>query len=261
MGLAACLACALALLLADLRSVAPTAPLRGVAGAVAGPAEQALGAARGAVADRVAGSGEQQDRIAALEAELAQARSLAAEAARGALDATALAELAAVAPASGFSVVPGRVVALAPAQDGVRAATLSVGSRDGARAGLAVVGATGLAGLVDSVSPQVSTVRLVVDPGTELAARVVSSGEVGVLRGTGASAAFTLLDPLGSMTAGDLVVTVGSPDLAVPSGLAIGRVTRIDGSAADLSRVATVTPAVDDSTVDRLAVLVPRGAR
>ncbi len=259
--LAACLACALVLLLADLRGAAPVAPLRGVAGAVAGPAEQALGAARGVVADRVVGPQQQSARIAELEAELAEVRAQAAAAAAGALDAGALAELAAVAPPTGFDVVPGRVVALTPAQDGVRAATLSVGSRDGARAGLAVVGATGLAGLVASVSPSVSTVRLVVDPATELAARVVSSGEVGVLRGTGTGATFTLLDPLGAMTAGDLVVTVGSPDLAVPSGLAVGRVARIDGSAADLSRVATVTPAVDDSTVDRLAVLVPRGAR
>jgi cell shape-determining protein MreC len=125
------------------------------------------------------------------------------------------------------------------------------------RVGLAVIAATGLAGLVDSVSPQVSTVRLVVDPSTEIAARVASSGEVGVFRGTGTGGRFELLDPLGRMAPGDLVVTLGTPGGDLPADLPLGTIATVSGSSAALTRAAEVSPAVDDSTLDRVAVLVP----
>jgi rod shape-determining protein MreC len=124
-----------------------------------------------------------------------------------------------------------------------------------------VVAPGGLAGLVDSTGPGVSTVRLLVDPATALTARVASSGEVGVLRGTGSAARFELLDPLGQMAPGDLIVTLGTADGTLPADLPLGRISTITGSAADLTRVAHVGPAVDGSTLDRVVVLVPEGGR
>ncbi len=114
---------------------------------------------------------------------------------------------------------------------------------------------------MDSVSPQVSTVRLVVDPATELAARVASSGEVGVFRGTGSGGRFELLDPLGRMAPGDLIVTLGTTGGELPVGLPLGSVTSVSGSSAALTRVAEIAPAVDDSTLDRVAVLVPEAGQ
>ena len=108
--------------------------------------------------------------------------------------------------------------------------------------GLAVIGAAGLAGIVDSVSPQVSTVRLVVDPSTEIAARVASSGEVGVFRGTGSGGRFELLDPLGRDGAGDLIVTLGDPGRRAARRPAAGRRRELSGSAAALTRAAEVAP-------------------
>ena len=69
--------------------------------------------------------------------------------------------------------------------------------------------------------------------------------------------AITLLDPVGDMAQGDLVVTVGTPDGAVPADLRIGLIDAITGLASDLTRRADVTPAIDDSTLDRVVVLVP----
>ena len=92
-----------------------------------------------------------------------------------------------------------------------------------------------------------------------LAARVTPSGEVGVLRGTGQAASFELLDPVGRMAAGDLIVTIGTADGVLPADLPVGRVSTVRGSAADLSRVAAVQPGVDASTLDRVVVLVPEG--
>jgi rod shape-determining protein MreC len=148
------------------------------------------------------------------------------------------------------------VVALSTPQDQVRSATIDAGSGAGVTAGVAVIAPGGLAGLVDSVAPGIATVRLVIDPAAALSARVASSGEVGVFRGTGRAGTFTLIDPLGQMSVGDLVVTLGTPDGRIPADLPVGRIAAISGSAADLTRSALVTPAVDDSTLDRLGVLV-----
>jgi cell shape-determining protein MreC len=256
----ACLAIALLLLLADQRGAAPTQALRGVVGAVAGPPERALAWARTAVADRVGGAADERARIAELEQQLADARAAAAAAAAGTISATTARELAAAAPAQGYRTVPARVVAVATPQDQVRSVTIDAGSRDAVAAGMAVLAPGGLAGLVDSVGPGVATMRLVIDPATALATRVASSGEVGVLRGTGQSNTFTLIDPLGRMSIGDLVVTIGTPDGRIPADLPVGRISAITGSAADLTRTAQVTPGVDDSTLDRLGVLVPESA-
>jgi rod shape-determining protein MreC len=256
-ALVVCLVAALLVFLADLRGAAPTQVLRGTVGAVTGPVEQGLAWVRTEVGERVGGSADERARIERLEAELAEARAAAAAAAAGQLDAAEARELAAAAPDAGYRSVPARVVARATPQDRVRSVTISAGSRDGVAAGMAVVGVRGLAGVVDSVAPRVATVRLVIDAATALPVRVASSGERGVLRGTGTAAAATLLDPLGEMAVGDLVVTLGAADASIPADLPIGRISALTGSAADLTRQAQVAPAVDDSTLDRLLVLVP----
>jgi rod shape-determining protein MreC len=253
----AAVAVAVLLILIDVRGSGPTDALRGVSGAVAGPPERALTWVRTQARERMGGSAEERARIADLEHQLALARAQAGAAAAGTLAEADARALAALAPSEGFTSVPGRVVALSAAQDPTRSAAVSAGSGDGVRPGLAVLGDGGLAGIVDSVSPQVSTVRLVVDPATELAARVASSGEVGIFRGTGGGGEFELLDPLGHMVPGDLIVTLGTPAGDLPMGLPLGSVAAVSGSSAALTRRAEVTPAVDDSTLDRVAVLVP----
>lgn len=257
----AVIAVAVLLILVDMRGAGPTEALRGIAGAVAGPPERALAWGRTQVSGRLGGSADERERIAELEAQLAQARAQAGAAAAGTLSENDARALAALAPSQGFASVPGRVVSLTAAQDPARSAAISAGSAMNVRAGLAVLGGQGLAGIVDSVSPQVSTVRLVVDPATEIAARVASSGEVGVFHGTGTGGRFELLDPLGRMAEGDLIITLGTPDGDLPAGLPLGSIVEVTGSSAALTRAAQVTPAVDDSTLDRVVVLVPDAPR
>ncbi len=253
----AALAVALLLILVDVRGSGATDVLRGVAGAVAGPPERALAWVRTQARERLGGSTDERARITQLEQQLAQAQALAGAAAAGTLTEADTRALAALAPAEGFTPIPARLVSISAVQDPARSAAISAGSGDGVRPGVAVLGAGGLAGLVDSVAPQVSTVRLAIDPATQIAARVASSGELGVFRGTGSAGRFELLDPLGRMAPGDLVVTLGTADGGLPAGLPLGRIAEVTGSSADLTRAAEVTPAVDDSTLDRVAVLVP----
>jgi rod shape-determining protein MreC len=256
-ALAVALGAAVLLLLADLRGVAPTAALRGAVGAMTGPAEEALAGIGRGIGQRVGGSAVERDRIAQLEAELAEARAAAAAAAAGQLDEARAREVAAGLPSTGYRQVEARVVATATPQDQVRSVTISAGSGQGVAPGLAVVAAGGLAGVVDAVSPGVATVRLVVDPATELPARVAVSAELGVVRGAGADLGLTPLDPLAAMAVGDLVITVGTSDGAIPADLPIGRIVTIAGSAAELSRRAAVAPGVDPATLDHVVVLVP----
>ncbi len=195
-----------------------------------------------------------------MEAQLAQARAEAGAAAAGRLTQAQDAELAALAPAQGYRPAAARVVSVSAGQDLVRSVAISAGSSVGVRSGLAVLGVQGMAGIAEAVSPQVSTVRLLVDPSTELAVRVAASGEAGIFRGTGAAGALTLLDPQGAMAPGDLVVTLGTPGGAIPAGLPIGRITKVTGTSTALNRVGEVAPAVDDSTIDRVLVLIPDGS-
>ncbi len=256
----AAMALAVLLMLVDLRGSGPTDAVRGIAGAVAGPPEQALAWGRTQVAERFGGSAADRARIAELERQLAQARAAAGAAAAGTLSEAHARALAALAPTEGFTPLPARVVSLSAPQDRTRAAAISAGSGAGVRPGLGVIAAEGLAGIIDSVSPRVSTVRLIVDPATELAARVASSGEVGVFRGTGDAGRFELLDPLGRMAPGDLIVTLGTPGGDLPADLPLGSIAAVTGSSAALTRAAEVTPSVDDSTLDRVVVLIPDAA-
>lgn len=259
----AALALALLLILIDVRGSGVTDVLRGVAGAVAGPPERALARVRTEVGERLGGSADERARIAELEEQVAAAQAQAGAAAAGTLAEADARALAALAPAEGFTPAPGRIVAISSAQDPAHSVAISAGSSDAVRPGLAVLGQGGVAGLVDSVSPQVSTVRLTIDPATQIAARVASSGELGVFRGTGRAGRFELLDPLGRMAPGDLIVTLGTPDGDLPADLPLGSIAQVTGSSAELTRAAEVTPAVDDSTLDRVTVLVPdaTGAR
>ncbi len=257
----ALLATALLLVLLDARGSGPTQALRGVAGTVAGPPERVLAWVRDSVADRFGSSQAQRERIAQLEAELSQARTEAGAAAAGRLTRAQERELAALVLPEGYVLAAGRVVSVSASQDVVRSVAISLGSSSGMRSGLAVLGVHGLAGVTETVSGQVSTVRLVVDQATELAVRVAGSGEVGVVRGTGAGGRLTLLDPQGDMAVGDLVVTLGTPNGAIPAGLPIGRISAVTGTSTALDRVAEVAPNVDDSTLDEIDVLVPAGAQ
>lgn len=257
--LAAVLAVAAMLLLLEVRGAGPGDALRGLAGAVAGPPERAMAWLRQSAADRFTGAAEERDRAAALERELAEARAAAGAAALGVADERHAQALAQALTLTGYRPVTARVVARTVPQDLLGALAVSTGSRQGVAAGMAAVGLAGVVGFVDTVSPGVSTLRLTTDPATRLAVRVLPSGELGVLQGTGGEARLTLLDPLGAMTVTDRVVTVGTADGLVPADLPVGSVTAIDGSAADLSRAASVEPATDASTLDRVAVLVPAG--
>lgn len=242
------------------RGAGPGDALRGGAAAVVSAPQRAVAWVRGYAEDHVGAATDERARIAELEQQLLDARIALGRPLPEVGDHTWTAALAAALPTPGYTAQPARVVAQARPQDLVRTLAISAGTDRGVRPGQAVVTPDGAIGFVASAAATVSTVRLITDPSSQLAARVSRSGELGVLRGDGVTAGLTLLDPLGPITSGDSVRTVATADGLVPADLPLGQVGAVSGSAADLTRTATVAPVTDPSTLDRVAVLVPASA-
>ena len=131
------------------------------------------------------------------------------------------------------------------------------GSADGVYDDMPVMSGSGLVGRVIQVSPGSSTVMLVIDPDSFVAARLAESGEVGLLQGNRSEdLQFSLLDPEVEVEPGELVVTSGyhlqnGTDVGIfPPGIPIGEVSLVDNDPADLERVVHVRPFVDFTRPD-----------
>lgn len=258
--IAACLLLALTLVVLDARGSLLGGRLRGVVGSVAGPIQQVVAIGVGPIRSAV-GSGEQVD-VAALAAENERLREALGQAARKELAQKQAQEYAALGIPAGYDRVPADVVAVSGPMELARAVTIDRGSTSGVAVGAAVIAGPGLVGVVDSVAATTATVRLVTDQATAVGARVADGAEVGMYRGSGRAEQGTLelLDPLGDMAAGDLVVTLGSPTGApFPKGLPIGRVTAVTGSATSMDRRGVVQVAVDTTALESVLVLVSPG--
>lgn len=166
----------------------------------------------------------------------------------------------------GAALVPARVVAVgALAADGARRVTLDVGSRDGVAVDETVVSPEGLVGRTVAVGPWTSDVLLVGATDVAVGVRVGPAGVLGIVDGatTAATArpAGTLglaLVDRGRLAVGDVVTTLGSPGgRPFVAGVTVGRVRSIDPVAGRLSPTAVVDPAVDLSTLDVVAVVLP----
>jgi rod shape-determining protein MreC len=158
-----------------------------------------------------------------------------------------------------YRVVPAEVIAIGPAQDFSWTVTIDAGSDDGIELDMTVLNYQGLVGRVSNVEKRTSSVVLIVDPSVSVGARVAGSQEIGILSGTGKQSElqYQLLDPLASLEKGAALVTFGSKDGRpyVP-GVPIGEVLSVAGTAGQLSRVATVRPFADISTLSIVGVVV-----
>ncbi len=250
-ALAAGVLTALVLVL-DLSGAVDLAPVRGVAAAGLGPLERAVG--------------PRDDAASALRAENTRLRAGLADADRrlaGAADASALLADPAV---DGLPLVLARVVAVgAPGPAGPERVTLDVGSRDGVEVDRTVVAAGGLVGRVVSVAPWTSDVLLVGGPDLAVGVRVGADGVLGEAAGTAADGApppapgrlaLTLVER-GTMATGDVVTTLGSAGgRPFVAGIRVGTVTEVSPSAGRLAATGVLSPAVDTTTLDVVAVVV-----
>ncbi|HSO64287.1 MAG TPA: rod shape-determining protein MreC, partial [Ornithinibacter sp.] len=145
------------------------------------------------------------------------------------------------------------------------------GSRDGVEVDRAVVAADGLVGRVVAVGPWTSDVLLLGSPGLALGVRVGERGVLGEASGSAVAGAARPAPGLlsvglverGSMTAGESATTLGSVGgRPYAPGIRVGTVRSVDPGIAGLAPTGTLTPAVDPTSIDVVAVVLgdPRRA-
>ena len=202
---------------------------------------------------------DQKARLDELERTNAELQSEVKRAADDRARASALDGMLKVAGLGRYRVVPAEVIAVGPAQDFTWTVTIDAGSDDGIEIDMTVLNYQGLVGRVSNVEKRTSTVVLIVDPSVSVGARVAGSQEIGILSGNGKQneLQYQLLDPLAALEKGAALVTFGSKDGRpyVP-GVPIGEVLSVAGTAGQLSRVATVRPFADISTLSIVGVVV-----
>lgn len=154
-----------------------------------------------------------------------------------------------------LQTMPARVIGLGPSNF-EQVLFVDRGSSDGVRRGMPVVGGQGLVGRVLAVGASTAQVLLITDRSSAVAGRLAGTGETGLLQGTGGSnLRFELLNPEAAVASGDLVVTSGYDGGVYPPGVPVGAVTAIREQQGALSRVVTVRPFVDFTTLDYLLLV------
>jgi rod shape-determining protein MreC len=248
----------------------PLDPVRSAVGNVVGPMESATATAVRPftdVADAFRTNHGLREDVARLEAENSGLRGKLATAP---IDRKRLAELDGLTRTvadTGYSLVAARVVAIGPMQSFSRTVTIDAGTSSGVRADMTVLNADGLVGRVVRATRTTATVLLIVDTDSVVGGRLGTNLEIGFLRGRGSAdgtgrLALDLVDNSVLPSKDDVVVTWGSKD-GVPyvSGIPIGRVESVVSSPRQSSRLAVIKPFVDFTSLDVVAVVVPKGTR
>jgi rod shape-determining protein MreC len=143
--------------------------------------------------------------------------------------------------------------------------TVSAGSHQGVRVNDPVVTSDGLLGKVTRVAPTVARVTLLSDATSAVAAVDLKTKAYGLIEhgaGSGTQLILGRVPKDRRVSEGDRIVTAGTqlpalPDI-YPKGILIGRVTSVDQSDVDIFKQIQVSPFADFSSVDSVAILVPR---
>jgi rod shape-determining protein MreC len=230
-------------------------PVRGAAAAVLGPLE------------RLAGPGD--DEVSAARAEQAALATRLAAAQRQVAFLHADAGILATPALAGARLVPARVVAVgASGPAGPERVTIDAGSRDGVQVDRTVVAAEGLVGRVVSVAPWTADVQVVGSADLTVGVRVGPRGVLGEASGAAVAGgarpdpgllSFALVDR-GAATVGDVVTTLGSVgERPYVPGILVGTVATVHLGVGRLAPTGTVTPAVDTTSLDVVAVVLGPG--
>lgn len=247
------------LIMLDIRGSAAVGGLRALTGSIVGPIESAIAAAASpfvSMAQSVTSFGavDERERIATEELQRVAGTSQEDKAISESLN-----KLLKTAGVGGYSVIPARVVAYGSTQNFGGSITIDAGSLDNIETDMSVISGDGLVGRVVQVTPTNSTVELITDSKSVVAARIEGSRQAGALSGTGSSNRMSLkmLDPTAALKEGDKVVSFGSPDgRPYAPGLALGTIIGFQGEQGQADRIAFVQPAAAMSALDIVGVIV-----
>lgn len=231
------------------------------AGGLFGPVENAAAAVVRPVRDfvsSISSLGSKDEQIAELQRKNDELQAQADKEQYTRNRAQQLDELLKLSGAGQYTVVPAQVIAIGAAQGFAWTVTIDAGSQDGLKVDQNVVTGRGMVGRIVSVTRSTATVVLLVDATSTVGARIESSMEVGFLNGTGDSRSLELqlLDPFAAINVGDRLVSYHVRGGAYVPGVPLGTITSVSGTPGQLTRVATVDPFVDVTSLDLVGVIV-----
>ncbi len=163
-----------------------------------------------------------------------------------------------------YTAVNARVISRADSEF-EQQVVIAAGSADGIPLHSPVVSADGdLAGEVSLIASHEAQVTLLTDPSSAVSALDLKTGAIGIVK-HGQGAGSLILDRVTkdqNVREGDTIVTAGTVSGSLPSlyprGIQIGRVTSVGQSDIALYKQIQVSPFVDFSGLDAVAVLVSR---
>ena len=255
--LAVLLLSALTLVVLSLRG--GTDGLRNTAASIFGPVENAAGAVVRPVRDFFTSFGNNDDKVAELQAQVDELTKKLDTLDYDRARAEELERLYSLSQRGRYTVVAAQVVAFSSTQTQGATVTIDAGSASGLKVNQTVVNGQGLVGRVASTTPHSAVVELLTGDGTTFGARVGPQLKVGILKGTGSPTSMSLAvtDPLATLKVGDRLVTTYNLGLAgAAPGVPIGVVTALGGNASSGFKQATVAPYVDVTSLDLVGVVV-----
>ncbi|MCL4353379.1 rod shape-determining protein MreC [Patescibacteria group bacterium] len=137
--------------------------------------------------------------------------------------------------------------------------TINVGSKDGIKAGEAVILKNNLIGRVTKVNYYLSSVLLVTNENSSFTATTMETNALGIVKGQGGGE--MILDNVllsDNLKAGDIVLTkgdVGASGAGFMPGLIVGKIVSISKNASDLFQKAKIESLVDFSKIDTVFVV------
>ena len=260
------LAAALALITIDYRGgvADPLRGLRSVGGAVFGSAENVASLVTrpaAAVADGVTGNTGSQARIDALQRQVLSLRAQLGQEQLSKYQDQQLKQLLQVAARGRYRIVAASVIAAGGSYDD--SVTIDAGRGDGIKPDMTVLNGQGLVGTITSVNATTSTVLLSTDASVTVGVRLAGTGEIGVVSGTGKAMTgsgllrLQVFDVNAVLRPGEQLVTFGSVGGSsyVP-GVPVGVITKVEGSASSLTKLALVRPYANDAALGVVGVVV-----
>lgn len=118
-----------------------------------------------------------------------------------------------------------------------------------------MLGTNGVIGQVDSVTPFSATVRLLSDPNSGVAVKILTNGSDGILKGSLDGVLYLeALDVEDAANVGDIIVTSGLGGSYV-EGLVIGSISQIISGDSGVNRKIVVSPIERNSTITEVFVV------
>lgn len=244
-----------------------TGPLRGlrsVGGAVFGSAENVASLVTrpvSAVADGLTGNSGSQARIDSLQRQVLSLRAQLGQEQLSKYQDQQLKQLLQVAARGRYRIVAASVIAAGGSYDD--SVTIDAGRGDGIKPDMTVLNGQGLVGTITSVNATTSTVLLSTDASVTVGVRLAGTGEIGVVSGTGKAMTgsgllrLQVFDVNAVLRPGEQLVTFGSVGGSsyVP-GVPVGVITKVEGSASSLTKLALVRPYANDAALGVVGVVV-----